>query len=156
MQSDSTFYSIEYFIFQALSILGIAFGFLLVDRPEKFADQKLRENADREIVFDNLENSEEDTNNATVRDESAEIEIENWDEDDIEESLKEYSEENFDEIANLTRKRRNAEKKNDYHDGLQKDIEVENAPEDIEPSAETKSYRKIIRYIKNEGIEGNP
>ena len=91
-----------------------------------------------------------------MRDESAEIEIENWDEDDIEESLKEYSEENFDEIANLTRKRRNAEKENYYHDGLQKDIEVENAPEDIEPSAETKSYRKIIRYIKNEGIEGNP
>jgi len=139
----------------ALSILGIAFGFLLVDRPEKFADQKLRENADRklavenEIVFDNLENSEEDTNNATVRDESAEISIENWDEDDI----KEYSEENFDEIANLTRRRRNTEKENYYHDGLQKDIEAENAPEDIEPSAETKSYRKIIRYIKNEGIE---
>eukprot|EP00092_Neocalanus_flemingeri_P027706 GFUD01030071.1.p1 GENE.GFUD01030071.1~~GFUD01030071.1.p1 ORF type:complete len:328 (+),score=95.45 GFUD01030071.1:75-1058(+) len=150
----------------ALSILGIAFGSLLVDRPERFADQNLRDDTDRElseerkVLFNDLEQNEEDTvlpdyateqTNATLSDESSEME--GSDDDDILESLIEYSEENFDDFDNMTSQEREAGGTNNYDDILKEDIIVEEAMEKIEPSSEMKSYQKMIRYIKNEGIE---
>ena len=132
-----------------------------MDRPDRFADQKLAE--ERNIVFDDFENNEKDDiliiyttdgNNITVDDDYGEIE--SSDEDDILDSLKEYSEENFDDFTNFTRKRRDTDKENNDDDILAEDIEVEKALEEIEPSTEMKNYQMMIRYIKNEGIEGNP
>ena len=148
-------------LFQGLSILGIVFGSLLVDRPERFAGHKLsdnfeKENAEeRQIVRDSLESREEDdivasyttsTNDVTVNNSSGDINIRD---EDILESLDEYSEENFNYFT-----MGEIDDKTGYDDILKEDIEVEEALKEIEPSPEMKSYQKIIRYIKNEGIEG--
>ena len=132
-----------------------------MDRPERFAGHKLRENVEeeraeeRQIVLDSLESRAEDdivanyttaTNDVKVNNSSGEMDS---GDEDILESLIEYSDENFDystdgEIFD----------ESDYGDILKEDIEVEEAMEEIEPSPEMKSYQKIIHYIKNEGIEG--
>ena len=93
-----------------MSILGIIFGSLLLDRPESFADQKHRENADRElaeerqILFDDLDNKNENIKtDHTIHQTKITIPMsdnydDNSDEDDNLESLLEYSEENIDEF----------------------------------------------------------
>ena len=130
-----------------------------MDKPELFADENLRENAERElagernVIIDDLEDNE--NNHPTERNIITVTvyydEIESSDEDDILDSLKEYSEENFDDFTNVTRTRRDTD---NYDDILAEDMEVKKAMEEIEPSAEMKSYQKMIRSIKNEGIEG--
>jgi len=143
------------FTYCALAILGVVFGSLLLDRPERFADQNLREKVEqenkeeRQIIISELEgeSSEEydrTTNYAVSVNETSEIETID---EDIEDSLIEYSEENFDEFTtSLT-------EEIEYSDILKEDIAIEEAMEEIEPSTEMKSYHKLIRYIKKEGIE---
>jgi len=104
----------------ALSILGIVFSSLLLDKPEKFADQDLSEKIHNET--------------------SEERDILINKDDDILESLIEYS----DDLA--------IPDETD-EDVLTEDIEVEEAMEKIEPSAEEKNYDRIIEYLKKEGIE---
>jgi len=104
----------------ALSILGIVFGSLLLDKPEKFADQDLSEKIHNET--------------------SEERDILINKDDDILESLIEYSDDL--EIPEET-----------DEDILTEDIEVEEAMDKIEPSAEEKNYDRIIEYLKKEGIE---
>jgi hypothetical protein len=148
-------------LFQALSILGIVFGSLLVDRPERFAGHKLRENIEeenaeeRQIVLEGLESEKEDnivanltvsSNDVTANYSSGEI---HSNDEDILESLDEYSEENFEYFTNGE-----IDEETNYDDILKEDIEVEEALEEVEPSPEIKNYQKIIKYIKNEGIEG--
>jgi len=157
----------------ALCILGIIFGSLLLDRPESFADQKLRKNADIDIAekrqIDILTSMTTDNINTTLSGENDEMyssdeediaeslmeysdivdDIDGSEDDDIAESLLEYSEENFDSFENVTIK-----ESNDNQNGtLKEDNDVEERMEEIEPSAESKNYKRIIRYIKNEGIE---
>ena len=96
------------------------FGSLLLDKPEKFADQDLSEKIHNET--------------------SEERDILINKDDDILESLIEYS----DDLA--------IPDETD-EDVLTEDIEVEEAMDKIEPSAEEKNYDRIIEYLKKEGIE---
>jgi len=104
----------------ALSILGIVFGALLLDRPEKFADQDITEKVHNETA--------EETNILLNED------------DDILESLIEYSDD-IESSGELT------------EDVVTEGIGIEEALEKIEPSTEEKHYDKIIEYLKKEGIE---
>jgi len=141
----------------ALSILGITFGFLLLHYPERFADDKLRNDAnmeigeEKEIVLEQLHEKEKeiDVTNETFKSYNETDEINLLDEGDILESLKEYS----DEIVGEETTRIISDKKKYFNDNLEEDIEVEEAMEEIEPSSETKHYQQIISYLKNEGIE---
>jgi len=143
------------FTYCALAILGVVFGSLLLDRPERFADQNLREKVEqenkeeRQIIISELEGESSEENNRTTNytvSVNSSSEIENIDED-IEDSLIEYSEENFDEFTE------SVTEKDEFTDILKEDIEIEEAMEEIEPSTEMKSYHKLIKYIKKEGIE---
>jgi len=143
------------FTYCALAILGVVFGSLLLDRPERFADQNLREKVEqenkeeRQIIISELEgeSSEEydrTTNYAVSVNETSEIETID---EDIEDSLIEYSDENFHEFTTILTEEL------EYADVLKQDIAIEEAMEEIEPSTDMKSYHKLIRYIKKEGIE---
>jgi len=104
----------------ALSILGIVFGALLLDRSDKFADQDISEKVHNE--------TEEETSILLNED------------DDILESLIEYS----DDLGD-------SEELNE--DIMNEDISIEENLEKIQPSAEEKHYDRIIEYLKKEGIE---
>jgi len=141
------------FTYCALSILGIVFGCLLLDHPERFADQSMRDEAaeelegDRKVIIedleenDSIENLEYDTTFSNLFNQTK-VNM-----SDIQESLLEYSEEDFDDLKNEeTTKEEEMNMQDD-------DGEVEQLLEDIEPSPEMKHYKKLIHYIKNEGIE---
>ena len=96
------------------------FGALLLDRPDKFADQDITEKVHNE--------TEEETSILLNED------------DDILESLIEYS----DDLGD-------SEELNE--DIINEDISIEENLEKIQPSAEEKHYDRIIEYLKKEGIE---
>ena len=96
------------------------FGSLLLDRPDKFADQDITEKVHNETA--------EETNILLNED------------DDILESLIEYSDD-IESSGELN------------EDVVTEEIGVEEALEKIEQSTEEKHYDKIIEYLKKEGIE---
>ena len=135
--------------------MGILFGCLLVDRPEKFVDHKSAHSEKEGILEDDLNvNNKSENGSANIYPEDRDNSNENvsdsksltQQEDNISQSMKEYSE-------------------LDFYDGekggpnttLAVEQTMETLFNEIGPTTHTPSSiaeDRLIRYIRNEGIEG--